>query len=465
MPYGGAQVIIQLVDFDEGDDSFYGDYLQMNEFLQTRLLSMKVQDKDKGKDTLELTFRNDDYQMIESPVFAKGQKLLVTWGWPGEMVVPRRFIVQKVTGSDNVVVKCHCRLSLMDREKKTRFEKNITHSEFVRKVVEEYGYSGTFQWVEETKVRADVTQANTTDARFIHRLAKRNGFVFYEDATGIHFHKRNLQAEPVRWFTYRQDEGRGDIISAPRFDINMSRGVAKIKVTYRDPLTKEYGTVEAGPDTTEIDTLGEESEIGNADDSGQGLRAARMTRVDTRYGGLMTKEEAQVEADARYYETASRRYKMETEIVGDDRVGAKLIVGFAGIADSLDGLYYISEADHTVAAGKWTIGLKCRKDALNKVKVAKPARRAGKAKPNPAVNVLTMPETIIHAGQSSLHKEMTVTTDANGNVVPAYQFTDGEFTSGALQQMTPDEVLALNDKTLENLYQLSAQSAEPDSAM
>jgi len=465
MPFGGAQVIIQLVDFDAGDDSFYGDYLQMNEFLQTRLLSFKVHDRDKGKDRLEMAFRNDDYVMIESPVFAKGQKLLVTWGWPGEMVVPRRFIIQSVKGSDQVIVSAHCRLSLMDREKKSRCEEAITHSEFVRKVVEEYGYSGTFQWVEETSVRCDVTQANVTDARFINKLARKNGFVFYEDATGIHFHKKNLQQEPVRWFIFRQDEGRGDIISAPRFDINLSRGVAKVKVTYRDPVTKEYGTVEAGPDATEIDSLGEESEIGNADDDNQGLRAARMTRVDTRYGGIMTQEEAQVEADARYFETASGRYKMETEIIGDARIGAKLIVGFAGIADSLDGLYYISEAEHLVAGGKWTIALKCRKDALNKVKFAKSARRPAKAKINPGVDVITIEEQVIRANQSSLHKEITVTTDANGNVVPAYQFTDGEFTSGALQEMTADEVLALNDKTLESLYQLSGQSAEPDSAM
>jgi phage protein D len=463
VPYGGAQVIIQLIDFDEGDDSYYGDYMQMNEFLQTRLLSFKVNDRDKGKDRLELTFRNDDYQMIESPVFAKGQKLLVTWGWPGEMVVPRRFIVQSVKGSDNVVVSCHCRLSLMDREKKTRFEENVTHSEFVRKVVEEYGYSGTFQWIEDTTVRADVTQANTTDARFINRLAKRNGFVFYEDATGIHFHKRNLQAEPVRWFVHRQDAGRGDILSAPRFDINLSRGVAKVKVTYRDPVTKEYGVVEAGPDSTEIDSLGEETEIGNADDSGQGLRASRMTRVDTRYGGIMTKEEAQVEANARYFETASGRYKMETEIIGDARVGAKLIVGFAGISDSLDGLYYISEAEHNVAGGKWTISLKCRKDALNRVKVAKPGKRGAKAKVNP--EVVRLEDTVIIGEVPQLKKQIALTTDSQGNIVPAYYFTDGEFTSGMLTEMTPDEIASLNDKTLKDLYDSGCSSAEPDAAM
>ncbi|MEN6368465.1 MAG: hypothetical protein ABFD77_02065 [Thermotogota bacterium] len=468
MPYGGAQVIIQLVDFDEGDDSYYGDYLTMNEFLQTRLLSFKVFDRDRGKDRLELTFRNDDYQMIESPVFAKGQKLLVTWGWPGDMVVPRRFIVQTVKGGEQVVVSAHCRLSLMDRVKVCRFEENITHSEFVRKVVAEYGYTGTYQWVEDTTVRCDVTQANVTDARFIHKLAKRNGFVFYEDATGIHFHKPNLKNEPVRWFTYRQDPGRGDILEPPRYDINMTKGISKVKVTYRDPVTKEYGEVFGGPDDTEIDSLGSDSELGNADDSDQGLRAARMTRCDTRYGGVMTKEEAQVEAHARYYETAREQYKMDVPIIGDSRVGAKLIVGFAGISDSLDGLYYIKEAEHTVEGGKWTIGLKTHKDALNVVKAAKVAKKGSKSKQNPNADVTaSSEENTLERSKAALQKVMTFTTNANGDYVPAWYFAESnEYQySGSLNTMTPAEVAALNDKELETLYQAQAQSAEPDSAM
>ncbi len=462
MPFGGAQVIIQLVDYDAGDESFYGDYRQMYEFLQTRLVSFKVKDRDRGKDRLEMTFRNDDYEMIDSPVFAKGQKLLTTWGWPGEMVVPRRFIVQSVKGGNQIVVAGHCRLSIMDTEKRSRLMENVTHSEFVRAVVEEYGYTGSFQWIEDTKIRCDVSQANMTDARMLHRLARLNGFVFYDDATGIHWHKRNMQAEPVRWFVFRQDEGRGDIIKAPTFDINMSRGIAKVKVTYRDPRTKEYGEAFAGPDDTELDSLGEESEIGNPDDSNQGRRAARVSRIDTRYGGLMTKEEAQVEANARYYETAGGRYKMETEIIGSRLVSAKNIVGFAGISDMLDGLYYISEAEHVVAGGKWTIALKCRKNAVNRIKVAKAAKKATKEKINP--EVVRLEDSIIIGEVPQLKKTVKLTTDSQGNVVPAYYFTDGDGYSGPLTTMKPEEILSLNEKTLQDLYQLGGQSAEPDSA-
>lgn len=464
MPFGGAQVIIQLVDFDKGDDDYYGDYLKMVEFLQTRLLSLKCRDRDRGKDRLELTFRNDDYAMIDSPVFAKGQKLLVTWGWPGNTVPPRRFIVHSVKGGEQIVVAAHCRLSLMDRDKQSRFMENVTDSEFVRTVVEEYGYTGSFQWVEDTDVRSDITQSHMTDARMLNRLARRNGFVFYEDASGIHWHARNLKSEPVRWFIYRQDEGRGDILEAPRFDINMSRGIAKVKVTYRDPRTKEYGEVFGGPDDTELASLGEETEMGNPDDSDQGRRAARMARTDVRSGGVITKEQAQAEANARYYESANGRYKMSTSIVGDNQVGAKLLVGFAGISDVLDGLYYINEAEHVVAGGKWTIGLKCRKNALNKFKVARPVRRGTKEEKVPAV--IDCGETVIIGEIPTLTKTTTLTTDPDGNVVPAFEFTDGNGVAvGPLATLTPDEITALDDKVLDNLYQQGGQTAQPDSVM
>jgi len=464
MPFGGAQVIIQPIDFDQGDDTYYGDYLQMVEFIQTRLLSFKVLDRDRGKDVLELTFRNNDYAMVESPVFARGQKLLVTWGWPGEMVPPRRFIVQKVKGGQRVTVKAHCRLSLLDKERKSRFEEGMTHSEFVRMVAEEYGYSGTYQWVEDTSERVDITQNHITDARMLNKLARRNGFVFYEDATGLHWHTRDLKKEPVRWFIYRQDEGRGDILGEPQIEINMTKGISKVRVTYRDPVTKEYGEVFGGPDDTELDSLGEETEMGNPDDSDQGRRADRMTRMDVRCGGVMTADEAQREANARYYETASKRYKMSVPIIGDPRVGAKLLVGFAGISEMLDGLWYIAEAEHMIEGGKWTIGLKCRKNAVNRLKVAKSARRGSKEKKNP--NATDMDESTAVEQTPSLKKTVTLTTDPAGNVVPAFTFTEeGDTTQGLLSQLTPEQILSMNDKTLDTLYQLGGQSAEPDSAM
>jgi len=460
MPFGGAQVIIQLIDYDSGDENFYGDPGMMAQALQERLIMFKVIDKDRGKDRLEISLRNDDFKMIDSPVFAKGQKLLVAWGWPGELKPPRRFVVQKVKGSNPITVVAHCRLSLLDKEKKSRLFENMTDSEIATQVCEEYGYCGGFQWIQKTDVRRDVNQGRRTDARFLNWLSRRNGFVFYEDASGIHWHERNTGIDAAYWYIYRQDPGRGDVLSEPRFDIDMSRGISKVQVMFRDPRTKEYGEVYGGPDDTEINSLGEEDEMGNPDDSNQGKRADRVTRIDTRYEGVITREEAQSIANARYRITAEKKYKMTVQVIGNKVVGAKTIVGWAGISDVLDGLYYVKECEDIIAGGKFVQNLKCQKNALNKIKTAKKARLGTKEKKNPAVGADVPVENI-----PKLVQTLTWTTDPAGNVIPAYTLVDeAGYSPGALTTLNQDEIDALNDQQLEALYQAGSQSAEPDSA-
>ena len=463
MPFGGAQVIIQLIDYDSGDEEFYGDLATMNEFLQQRLMLFKVIDKDRGKDRLELTFRNDDFKMIDSPVFAKGQKLLVSWGWPGEMKPPRRFVIQKVTGSNPVTIVGHCRLSLLDKDRKSRLFENMTDSEIVTQIAEEYGFIGEYQWIQMTNVRRDVNQGRRTDARFINWLARRNGFVFYEDASGFHWHERNTGIDAMYWYIYRTDSGRGDVLTEPQFEINMSRGISKVKVMFRDPRTKEYGEVSGGPDDTEMNSLGEEDEMGNPDDPDQGRRADRMTRVDTRYEGVITEEEAKVIADSRYRMTAEKKYKMSVQVIGNKVVGAKIVVGWVGISDVLDGLYYIKECEDIIAGGKFVQNLKCQKNALNKVKTAKKSKPGTKAKKNPGV--IDLGESLIEGNIPKLTKALTVTTAPDGTVIPAYTLVDESgYTPGALTTLNEAELEALNDRELDALFQAGAQSAEPDSA-
>lgn len=457
MPYGGAQVGILLIDSDAGDKEFYGNALKLHQYLEERLIMFKVRDRDRDKDVLELTLRNDDFAMIDTPVFAKGQKLLVAWGWPGELKPPRRFIVQSVKGSNPVVVRAHCRLSIMDTEGKSRLFENMTDSEIAAVIAEEYGYIGNYQWIEQTNVRRDINQGRRTDARLLAWRARQNGFVFYEDASGLHFHKKYTGIDAAYWYTYRTD-GMGEVLSEPKYDINMTHGISKVKVMFRDPRTKEYGEEIGGPDDTEMNGLGEEDEMGNADDPDQGRRAGRMTRIDTRYEGVITREEAKVIADARYRMTAEKRYKMTVSVIGNKVVGGKTVVGFLGISDALDGLYYISESEDTIAGGKFTQELKCEKSALNKVKTAGKARKGEKVTTNPSTVATTTQQ------EWQLRTAISVAANSSGQIVPVYVYVDETGFSGVAVELTPAEINALDDRTLENLHQSSAQTAEPDTA-
>ena len=461
MPFGAAQILIELIDYDDGDLGWLKEEnYQLWEYLQERLVLFKFHDRTKGKDRLEMTLRNDDHKLIDNPIFAKGQKFLISWGWTGNMTPPRRVVVQKVIGRDQIVVKCHCRLALMDRDKVSRFEENMTDSEFVRKVAAEYGYTGQYLHIDETTIRHDIVQNYRTDARFLNYLARKNHFDFYIDFTGLHWHERRTNMEPVKTYIYKNDPGVGDILDVPKFEVNLTRAVAKVKVVARDPRTKKEIIAYGGPNETEMENLGFEDEMGDPDDSDQGRRAGRMARYDVRGGGLMSQEEAQREADARYMETAKKKYKMEMSVIGDPKVRAKRLVDYWGMADLMNGFYYLKEVVHVIEGGKFTQILKGEKDALGKLNTAKKIGR--KKSPNP---IIRLDDTTIYGDiAEELQRMLTVKATAEGNIIPAWTY--GSSGGGAyLGDLQPGDLSGLSDATLDRLFQEGAQSAPPDADM
>ena len=179
MPYGHAQVIMQLVDFDEGDDTWYGTWLDMWQYISERLMSFSFSDHERKKDQLKLTFRNDDREMLENPAFVKGQKIAVSWGWPGQLSPVRRMIVVKVKGGNPLMVIMHDMTALMDKVKESKSWSGMTHSQIVLEIAGKHGYYGQYLHVEPTNYVVDVTQRRMTDARFMNYLARKNGFLFY----------------------------------------------------------------------------------------------------------------------------------------------------------------------------------------------------------------------------------------------------------------------------------------------
>lgn len=367
MPNGSAQVLMQLIDADVDDVSFADLYNGIDEILRTRMISFEFSDHERKKDQLVLRLRNDDFSLFENPYFAKGQKFAVTWGWPGAMKNPRRMIVDKIKGAENLDVVMLDTVQLFDREKVSRDWDNVTDSEVVRELAHGHGYRGQYLHMDETTARRDVVQRYITDARFIARLARRNGFEFWVDASGLHWHKRRTIGEAVKTYIYRVDPAGGEIIGKPKFDVNLTKAVSKVKVIARDPITKQIWEKYGGPDDTEIDSIGTDDEMGNPDDSTQGIRANRLSRVDVRHAGTLTEQETQDEADARYRETVKGRYKMSFQAIGDGTVGAKILIAMYGVSDSWDGLYYVKECIDTIVGGNFTQKIITEKDALGKV--------------------------------------------------------------------------------------------------
>jgi phage protein D len=455
MPLGSARIVVLLADADAGDASYYGTWTDLSTYLVERLITFKFADDEKKKDVLTLTLRNEDFALIDQPVFAKGQHLLVCWGWPSEMKPPRRMQVVKVAGGNPLVVTCHCMLSRMDKDKQGRFMENVSDSDWVREVAAEYGYKGTFLHLDDTTVKRDVTQAGwQTDARMIAQLARRNHFQFYVDATGLHFHPRRTDGGAVVDYIYRTDPGMGSILEEPRVEVDLTLPTAKVRVAFRDPRTKVVGEVAGGPQDTSFTSLGRVDEVGDPDDPNAGRRGARLARVDLRSAGLVTEQDAKALADARYRQTIASRYKMTLVTLGRGIVGAKMLVGVYGVSEQSDGLYYVAHCDDEIEGGKFQQTLSLEKDAYRKIKAANSTKRqspnANADKPAPEYLALkSRPITIV---------------GPEGTLIPATQFyLPQSGTSGQEVNVVPLEGAALTDlpeKYIEQLVQQGAQTAE-----
>lgn len=439
MPWGGPVIAVQLLDADDGDDR--PDALQA--LLADRLLGLKFSDHAERMDLLELTLRNDDYALYDEPGFAPGQKLEITWGWPGRMSPPRRMIVKRLKDEGGtVVVRAHCTLAQLHQRQRARFAQGVTDSEWVRTVADEYGYVGALATIETTALRHDITQPRWwTDAQQLQHMARRNGFLFYLDASGLHWHARPTDRQPARQFIYRTDQGQGSVLEPPTFEINLARAITRVRVVSMDPVRKTIVEQTAGIDDEGRVAMAADDDLFDPDDPDMGRRGARLGSEAVLTGGLMSAEEALSLAAAHYRETAAGRYKATIKVVGDPQLGAKCLVGLWGdLSPTVAGLYFVREAITEIGPGTYMQELHLRKDARAESPAAK--KRRPRARVNPATE-MDFTE-FDDAPEESMQIFLTGVVDSSGATVPAYIWSADGGQTGQTSQLTDEQFASLS---------------------
>jgi len=456
MPYGHATIAMEVIDFDEGDDTWNGaDWDEVSAFLNDRLVAFKVEDGKGRIDKLELTYRNGDFAMFEMPAFAKGQKLLLSWGWPGQHGAPRRFIVEKVHGSDVVTVNAKGTVVLLNKRPKGRFMEGVTDSEWVRTVAEEYGYVGPVAHIDETTVRRDISQpAWMTDAQMCRKLARRNDFQFYIDGDGLHWQADRDDRDPVRVFFYRTDLERGTILEPPRIEGDLSKGVARVRVLGYDPITKQPVEATYGVDDDDVIDMALYGEVEDPDEADPSKRAQRVSMEMVLPAGLLSEEEAKLLAQSNYRMFSKRSYKMEMKIIGDASITGKDNVGVYSLSESLDGIFRVDKKVDLIVPGSFTSTLSCTRSGLTKNPASKMKR---KRNPSPAAAAQEPPPD-----SQELKRVLISRVNANGETVASWIFTDDGGATGQTSDLTPAEYYALSEAQREALAQQGVQSALPD---
>jgi phage protein D len=279
------------------------------------------------------------------------------------MAPTRQVVIQKVTGFQTLAVEGHAVSVLMNKIARCRTFENVRRSDVARQLAKENGYGDARQDIEDTEqVLPVITQARMTDAQLLRRLADREGFEFYVDFDGLHFHKRRLGQRPIRalrWFTPPEV---GEILS-----INIHNDVTAmpgaVSVRGRDPLEKRDISERGSNTETKRDSLAPVIEVVDPETGATRLER-RNVAEDIRSSAEAHAGTAKREADARYRSAQHLTVQLSANVVGDPSLLAKTVVEIQGISQRLSGKYYLKEAKHKLEAG-YTVELKCLRDGTS----------------------------------------------------------------------------------------------------
>lgn len=340
----------------------------------SRVTQLVYEDSESKADKLTLTLLNVNLENLDDPIWAKGNLCEVQWGYPGRMGPAMQCVITKVTGFEILTVEALGKEMLLHRVQRTRVFENVKKSDVARALAEENGYSAEFQDIEDTEIlKRFITQAKQTDAQLLSKLAREEGFEWYIDWTGFHFHKRRVGQPPIRVLEWRG--GDGEVMSV-HIDNDITVKPGRVKVKGKDPKTGKPFEVTGSNSDTSRETLSSVIEIvdpetgtttvttapdGSASSSSSGSSATQATG-EVSPAASMTEAEAKRKADGKYRKTQQTTIEMTWLCVGDALVVAKSVLELRGIGKRLSGKYWLKEARHSVGLGGYTMELKFKGD-------------------------------------------------------------------------------------------------------
>lgn len=318
-------------------------------------------DRERAADLLSLSVDNFDLSNFDDPVWKKGQLLDVTWGYPGNMAPTRRVVIKSVRGSEDLTIECFGQEILMGSERRSRTFENVKRSDVVRTIAEEQGWTGDRVDIQDTAIRHEtIVQARRTDAEFLRRLARLEGFEWYVDWDGFHFHERRVGARPIRIYVWRTSTGIGNVLD---FDVenDVTARPGRVRLRGRNPTTGRNFEVTADNGTDTIRNLlapilalvnPESGAISrNPRRSTTATPEARVAQVATRPTSAPNATIAQKEATARFRRAQQAAVKMTLSLIGDAGMLAKSVVELKNFGRRLSQRYYVREVVHTVDPG------------------------------------------------------------------------------------------------------------------
>jgi phage protein D len=286
------------------------------------------------------------------------------------MALTRSAVITKITGFTTLKVEGRAKSVLMDTVKQSRTYDNMTRSEVVQRIAEANGYSSATMRIQATDARfAHITQPKISDAQMLRKLARQQGFEFFVDQTGLHWHERDLLQKTARTFVYYTDRGRGDVLNIA-VESDVTRRPAAVAKVAHDPATGITTTAIAsdGKDTSRAGlaevVLIKSDDLLNGRTTFSGPQSVGAAYAPTSEGQATKPEAAATEAKAAFRRAQRGSVKLTLEAVGDPTMLAKTVCHLSGVGAALTGRYYVKEVTHNVAAGNYRIQCKMVSDGI-----------------------------------------------------------------------------------------------------
>jgi phage protein D len=191
------------------------------------LLSFQWQEETGKQAKCTFEIDNNDLAFFddESGMMSGGGVLWVSWGYTNRLSPPRICVIKKIKGFSKLIVEAIDDGVELDRTEKVRNWDNVRRSDIANRLAEEHGFGPDARFVDDTEVMYDsIAQTGETDARFLARLARAEGFDFWIDIDGFHFHDQRHDS-PSHVFEWYSDR-RGTLINIS-FDVDLTRRVGR----------------------------------------------------------------------------------------------------------------------------------------------------------------------------------------------------------------------------------------------
>jgi phage protein D len=339
-----------------------GDVVDVSE----RVTQLTYEDHESKADKLTLTVDNYDLSNFDAPIWKTGNEIEVSWGYEGNVSPARQARITSVKGGLTLQVEALDPSSIMNKVTRVRTFEKMTRGEVAALIADEYGYPEDRHFVDDTEeVLEQIVQSGLTDAQFLRDLAMREGFVFFVDFDGFHFHERKTGQAPLRRLTYFTDPTEGEILSWTVDNDIYARKAGGVKVKGIDPLTKKPIEGTADNATTKDGAVAPTkviiTGISDRDGSPTGDLVKETGSAVEERTTEVTAKTAQRQADGIYKKNQMNAVELTLECRGDPQLVGKAVVEVAGIGSTISGNYYVTQVNHKVGSG-YTMTIKAKRD-------------------------------------------------------------------------------------------------------